>query len=68
MSKIYIFFRNTLPSSRVRRAGSIHRRYWIMLLVFVAIIVLLLLSHRNVEDDNPFGSILDDDRRILQKN
>ncbi|XP_034834083.1 zinc finger protein-like 1 homolog [Maniola hyperantus] len=63
------WWKNTLPSSRVRGAGGIYRRYWIMLFVLIAILVVLfLLSHRDVDDDNPFGSIQDDDRRILQKN
>ncbi|XP_004923340.1 zinc finger protein-like 1 homolog [Bombyx mandarina] len=60
---------NSLPSSRVRRAGGIYKRYWILLfIIIVVLVVLLLLSHRDVDDQNPFGFIQDEDRRILQKN
>lgn len=63
------WWKNSLPSSRVRRAGGIYKRYWIMLFAIIAlVIILLLLSHRDVDIDSPFGSIQDDDRRILQKN
>ncbi|XP_059053321.1 zinc finger protein-like 1 homolog [Achroia grisella] len=63
------WWKNTLPSSRVRRAGGIYRRYWILLFAVIAIVViLLLLSHREVSEENPFGYIQDDDRMILQKN
>ncbi|XP_072929781.1 zinc finger protein-like 1 homolog [Epargyreus clarus] len=62
------WWKNSLPSSRVRR-GGIYHRYCIMLLVVLLIIILLLiLSYRDVDQDNPFGAIQDDDRRILQKN
>ncbi|KAI5633050.1 zinc finger protein-like 1 [Phthorimaea operculella] len=60
---------NSLPSSRVRRAGGIYRRYWIMLFVLIAVVVVLvLLSRRDVDDDNPFAFQHDEDGRILQKN
>ncbi|XP_013183670.2 zinc finger protein-like 1 homolog [Amyelois transitella] len=63
------WWKNTLPSSRVRRAGGIYRRYWILLFVLIAVMVILLvLSHRDVTEENPFGYIQDDDRMILQKN
>ncbi|XP_061721744.1 zinc finger protein-like 1 [Cydia pomonella] len=63
------WWKNTLPFSRVRRAGGIYRRYWILLFVIIAVvIVLLVLSHRDVDEENPFGFIQDEDHRILQKN
>ncbi|CAG9565579.1 unnamed protein product [Danaus chrysippus] len=63
------WWKNTLPASRVRRAGGIYRRYWIMLFVLIAVVlILILLSHRDIDNDDPFGSIQDDDRRVLQKN
>ncbi|KAJ0173549.1 hypothetical protein K1T71_010698 [Dendrolimus kikuchii] len=63
------WWKNTLPSSRVRRAGGIYRRYWILLFIIIAtVVVLLVLSHRQIDEENPFGFIQDDDRRILQKN
>lgn len=67
--KMFSSNRNSLPSSRVRRAGGIYRRYWIMLFVLIAIIVVLvLLSRRDVDDENPFAFIQDDNQRVLQKN
>ncbi|KAG6455441.1 hypothetical protein O3G_MSEX009236 [Manduca sexta] len=63
------WWKNTLPSSRVRRAGGIYRRYWILLLVLlIVIMLLLLLSHREMSEESPFAYVEDDDRRILQKN
>ncbi|XP_013171061.1 PREDICTED: zinc finger protein-like 1 homolog [Papilio xuthus] len=63
------WWKNTLPSSRIRRAGGLYRRYWIMLFVLIVVIVILvLLSHRDVDEENPFGVIHDDGHRILQKN
>ncbi|XP_050353821.1 zinc finger protein-like 1 homolog [Nymphalis io] len=63
------WWKNSLPASRVRRAGGIYKRYWIMLFVIITlVIILLLLSHRDVDINSPFGSIQDDDKRILQKN
>lgn len=63
------WWKNSLPSSRVRRAGGIYRRYWIMLFIFIAVIVtLVVLSRRDVDEENPFGIINDEDKRILQKN
>nr|XP_049704746.1 zinc finger protein-like 1 homolog isoform X2 [Helicoverpa armigera] len=63
------WWKNSLPSSRVRRAGGIYRRYWIMLFVLIAVIVVLvLLSRRDVDEENPFGFIQDDNKRVLQKN
>ncbi|CAG4954273.1 unnamed protein product [Parnassius apollo] len=63
------WWKNTLPTSRVRRAGGIYRRYWILLFVLIAvIIILLLLSHRDVDEDTPFGFVQVEDGRILQKN
>ncbi|KOB64479.1 putative zinc finger like protein 1 isoform 1 [Operophtera brumata] len=60
--------RNSLPSSRVR-TGGIFRRYWLLIFVVIALLtILLLLSHRGVDDENPFGIIQEDDSRILQKN
>lgn len=44
-------------------------RYWIALFVIIILVIVLwLLSNRGVDDENPFGGIQDDDRRILQKN
>ncbi|KAI8424927.1 hypothetical protein MSG28_006839 [Choristoneura fumiferana] len=63
------WWKNTLPSSRVRRAGGIYKRYWILLFVILAvIIVLLVLSHRDVDEESPFGFNQDEEHRILQKN
>lgn len=63
------WWKNTLPSSRVRRAGGIYRRYWILLFIILAVVVvILMLSHRQIDEENPFGFIQDDDRRMLQKN
>lgn len=65
---IILIYRNTLPNSRVRRAGGIYRRYWILLFVLIAIVVVLvLLSGRDVDEESPFA-FKDEDRRILQKN
>ncbi|CAG9789405.1 unnamed protein product [Diatraea saccharalis] len=63
------WWKNTLPSSRVRRAGGIYRRYWILLFIVIAVVVvLILLSGRGVDDESPFAFMKDEDRRILQKN
>ncbi|KAL4717908.1 hypothetical protein ACJJTC_001326 [Scirpophaga incertulas] len=63
------WWKNNLPSSRVRRAGGIFRRYWIILLILIAIgIILILLSNRDVDTESPFAYVKEDDRRILQKN
>lgn len=63
------WWKNTLPSSRVHRAGGIYRRYWLLLFVLIAVvIVLILLSHREVDDESPFAFVKDEDRRVLQKN
>ncbi|XP_049877994.1 zinc finger protein-like 1 homolog [Pectinophora gossypiella] len=63
------WWKNTLPSSRVRRAGGIYRRYWVILFIIIAVIVfLVVLSQRDVDEENPFGYAHEDDRRILQKN
>ncbi|CAK1550465.1 unnamed protein product [Leptosia nina] len=63
------WWKNSLPSSRIRRSGGIYKRYWIaLIIVFVLLTILWLLSKRDVDDVNPFGGIEDDDRRILQKN
>ncbi|XP_047512075.1 zinc finger protein-like 1 homolog [Pieris napi] len=63
------WWKNSLPSSRNRRGGGIYKRYWIALFaIVILVIVLWLLSNRGVDDENPFGGIQDDDRRILQKN
>ncbi|XP_045502548.1 zinc finger protein-like 1 homolog [Colias croceus] len=63
------WWKNTLPSSRIRRTGPMYRRYWlIFFIVLILLIVIVILSDRGIDDDNPFGGLRGDDRRVLQKN
>ncbi|GBP70054.1 Zinc finger protein-like 1 [Eumeta japonica] len=63
------WWKNSLPSSRVRRTGGIYKRYWIMLFVIViVVVVLVMIGHREVDAEDPFGALQDDQKRILQKN
>ncbi|XP_050675004.1 zinc finger protein-like 1 homolog [Leptidea sinapis] len=63
------WWKNTLPSSRIRRTGGLCRRYWIAVFLIIAVIlVLFVLSDRGVDEESPFSNIQDQDSIILQKN
>lgn len=61
------WWKNTIPTTRVRKAGGIYRRYYILLFaIVVGLTVLFILSQRKVDEDDPFRTFQHEG--IVQKN